>query len=282
MTPELREATPLHHRADLDDPPAGAADPADRQTTSTSVNKALQLLDSFRHGGPSLGVSELARRVALPKSTAFRLLSDLEHGGYVERAGTSYKLGWRLFELGNRVQHCRPRGLREIALPHLSELYARTGHVVNLAVLEGAEVVYLDKIHGRRAVRTPTTVGSRMPATCVGLGKAMLAFSDQEALRRVVSSGLERRTPYSITEPGRLLKELERIRTSGIAFDHEEAALGLACVAAPILVGGRCLAAISISSATARFNPGAFVAHVRGVAKSISAESADQERHANP
>lgn len=111
-----------------------------------------------------------------------------------------------------------------------------------------------------------------MPASCVGLGKAMLAYSDQEGLRRVISSGLERRTPYSITEPGRLLKELERIRTSGIAFDHEEAALGLACVAAPILVGGRCLAAISISSATTRFNPGAIVAHVRTVAQSISAE----------
>ncbi|SFO11346.1 transcriptional regulator, IclR family [Pseudonocardia ammonioxydans] len=270
MTPELDEAPPLHPSADLHEP--------DERQSSPSVSKALQLLDSFRNGAPSQGVSELARRAALPKSTAFRLLSHLERGGYVERTGTNYRLGWRLFELGNRVQHCRPRGLRELALPHLSELYARTGHVVNLAVLEGTEVVYLDKIHGRHAVRTPTTVGSRMPAACVGLGKAMLAFSGRPAVQRVLTAGLERRTAYSIAEPGRLLQELERIRTSGTAFDHEEAALGLACVAAPILVGGRCLAAISISSATTRFNPAAIVPHVRRAAAGISADCPGPDR----
>ncbi len=245
---------------------------ADKQSASTSVSKALQLLDSFRSAGPSLGVSELARRAGIPKSTAFRLLAYLEQGGYVERVGTNYRLGWRLFELGNRVDHCRPRGLRDVALPYLSELYVSTSHVVHLGVLEGMDVVYLEKIHGHRAIRTPTTVGGRMPAACVGLGKAMLALSHPDVVRSVVTAGLKRRTPYSISEPGRFLNELARVRTNGIAFDREEAALGLTCVAAPILVDGRPVAAISVSGATSRFNPSTNAALVRRAAAQISAE----------
>ncbi|MGK5113228.1 IclR family transcriptional regulator [Geodermatophilus sp. CPCC 205506] len=268
LTAEVVSSTPAPRRPGSD--PEGG----DRAGAPTSVSKALQLLDAFRLAGPSLGVSELARRAGVPKSTAFRLLAYLEQGGYVERTGTDYRLGWRLFELGNRVHHCRPRGLRDLALPYLSELYVSTGNVVHLGVLEGNDVVYLEKIHGHRAVRTPTTVGGRMPAACVGLGKAILAFGDAGTARRVVSAGLERRTPYSIAEPGRFLNELGRVRTNGIAFDREEAALGLTCVAAPILVDGRAVAAISVSGSTTRFNPSVNAAHVRRAAAQISAEYA--------
>jgi len=246
--------------------------PAGKQHASTSVSKALQLLDSFRTAGPSLGVSELARRAGIAKSTAFRLLAYLERAGYVERVGTEYRLSWRLFELGNRVDHCRPRGLRDLALPFLSELYVSTNNVVHLGVLEGQDVVYLEKIHGHRAIRTPSTVGGRMPAACVGLGKAMLAFSHPDTVRPVVTAGLKRRTPYSISEPGRFLGELARVRANGVAFDREEAALGLTCVAAPILVAGRPVAAISVSGATSRFNANATATLVRRAAAQISAE----------
>ncbi|MFP5071992.1 IclR family transcriptional regulator [Pseudonocardia nantongensis] len=249
-------------------PPSGS----DKQASSTSVNKSLQLLDSFTSADLSLGVSELARRAHIPKSTAFRLLSYLEEGGYVERVGTDYRLGWRLFELGNRVQHCRPQGLRDIALPYLSELYASTRHVAHLGVLEGKDVVYLEKIHGHHAVRTPTTVGSRLPAACVGLGKAMLAFSAPDVVRTVLTAGLQRRTRYSISESGRLLRELARTRSDGLAVDREEAALGLTCVAAPILVGGRPVAAISVSGGTSRFNSNSNASLVHRAATQISAE----------
>jgi IclR family transcriptional regulator, KDG regulon repressor len=243
---------------------------ADDRRATTSVSKALHLLDSFRYAGPSLGVSELARRAGVPKSTAFRLLAYLEEGGYVERAGKNYRLGWRLFELGNRVQHCRPRGLRDTAIPYLSELYVHTNHVVHLAVLEGSDVVYLEKIHGHQTLRTPTNVGGRVPAACTSLGKAILGFSDTDTIRRVLADGLAQRTPYSISEPGRFLKELTRVREDGIAFDREEAALGLTCVAAPILTDGRAIAAISVSGPTARFNASTNAAHVRRAATHIS------------
>ena len=234
--------------------------------------KSLELLDSFTAAERSVGVTELARRAGLPKSTAFRLLSYLEHGGYVERVGTGYRLGGRLFELGNRIHHCRPRGLRDIALPYLSELYTGTRHVAHLGVLEGEDVVYLEKIHGHRSVRTPSTVGGRLPAACVGLGKAMLAFSGPDIVRRVVGAGLRRRTPYSISESGRLLRELARARVHGLALDREEAAIGLTCVAAPILVGGRPVAAISVAGATSSFNHSANASLVHRAAAQISAE----------
>ncbi|TDD89168.1 IclR family transcriptional regulator [Saccharopolyspora karakumensis] len=245
---------------------------ASRDSTSTSVTKALQLLEAFRQGGPNLGVSELARRAGIPKSTAFRLLAGLEHSGYIERVGTDYRISSLLFELGNRAHHCRPQGLRDLAMPYLSDLYVSTGNVVHLAILDGVDVVYLEKIHGHHAVETPTAVGGRMPAACVGLGKAIVAFSERSVAQRVVTAGLQRRTPYSIAEPWRFVNVLDRVRTNGIAFDHEEAALGLTCVAAPILVDGRAIAAISISGATTRFNHSANAARVRRAAGRISAE----------
>lgn len=245
--------------------------PSNRSAT-TSVTKALQLLDSFHLGETSLGVTELARRTELPKSTAFRLLANLEQSGYLERDGTNYRVGWRLFELGNRVQHCTPQGLREVALPSMSEMFASTRQVVNLAILEGHDVVFLEKIYGRQAVRTPSSVGSRMPATCVALGKAMLAFGDPPLIRRVAAGGLKRRTRYSIAEPGRLLRELAGVRSSGVAYDREETALGLVCVAAPILVDGRAIAAFSVSGASIHFNAKGAAVRVREAAAAIAAE----------
>ena len=237
---------------------------------TTSVTKALQLLDAFRGSVGALGVSELARRSGLPKSTAFRLLATLESSGYVERVGRAYQLAWRLFELGNGVSACRPKGLRDIATPFLSELHSRTRWVTQLAVLDGGDVIYLEKIRGHEAVRIPSNVGGRVPANCSGLGKAMLAFSDSETIREVVEAGLARRTPYSIVDPGRFVNELRRIRNTGVSVDREEVALGLTCVAAPILFDGRAIAAVSVSGPSARFNHRAMAAEIQRIAAEIS------------
>lgn len=243
---------------------------SDESEATTSVTKALQLLDAFRGAAGALGVSELARRSGLPKSTAFRLLATLESGGYVERVGRAYQLAWRLFELGNGVSACRPKGLRDIATPFLSELHVRTRLVTQLAVLDGGDVIYLEKIRGHAALRIPTNIGGRVPANCSGLGKAMLAFSDPETIRDVVEEGLARRTPYSIVDPGRFLAELRRIHASGVAVDREEAALGLTCVAAPILYEGRAIAAVSVSGPSARFNHRALAPEIQRIAAEIS------------
>jgi len=232
-----------------------AATATDAQTdSSTSVSKALQLLDAFRSSHGTLGVSAIARRAGVPKSTAFRLLSNLETSGYVERDGKDYQLTLKVYELGKHVKNGKTRELRELANPFLTELHLRTGWVSHLAILDGIEVVYLDKVSGLRAIKTPTRVGGRMPATCTGLGKALLAVSDNETVHRAVMGGLRPQTRYSIASPKRLINELVRVKQEGIALDCEEAALGLTCVAAAVATQNGLSVAISASGATNRYD----------------------------
>ena len=237
---------------------------------STSVGKALALLDAFEHIDTSLGVSELARRTRLPKSTAFRLLAILEQRQLVERQGTRYCLGTRLFELGHRVSYCRPRSLRDSAVPFLSDLYELTHETVHLGVLDGADVLYLEKLFGHQRVKAQTAVGARVPAYCSALGKALLAVSSPDAISATLARGLEPRTGYTIVVPAMLQQELDTIRIRGLAFDREESSVGVNCVAAPIFArNGRVLGAVSVCGATGRFNPHDYAGSVLQVARGI-------------
>ncbi|MGW1023900.1 IclR family transcriptional regulator [Streptomyces sp. NPDC002577] len=238
------------------------------------MSKALQLLAAFRQARPTLGVTELARRADIPKSTAFRLLADLENAGFVQRSGTQYRLGLPLFELGSRVGFCRPNGLRDVAMPHLSELRVETRLTAHLAVLEGSEIVFVDKVQGASPLHALTIPGARHPASCCGLGKAMLAFTSPAAVRGIIEDGLPRRTPHSITEPGRFLRELQQIRAAGIAQDHEESALGLACISAPVVIHGRVVAAVSLSGPTGEVGGRRLAVRVRQAAGRISEQYA--------
>lgn len=248
----------------------------DERDVVPSVTKALQLLDTFRTHGPTLGVSQISRLAGVPKSTAFRLLAYLEQSGFVERDGRGYCLGRRLFELGNSVALCRPEGLRETASPHLIDLFVAAGTkaAVHLAVLEQNDVVYLDKIAGPHTMRVPTRVGGRMNAACSGLGKAMLGFSDREVIGSVLEVGLERRTRYSAADPVRFLQQLRRVRAEGVAYDREEVVLGLVCTAAPILVDGRPVGAVSMSGNAIGFNPALAAPMVQRTAAAISRDLA--------
>ncbi|RAN69537.1 hypothetical protein B5P43_35255 [Bacillus sp. SRB_336] len=221
---------------------------------TASVLKALQLLDVFRDGGPVLGVSEIARRVGVPTSTAFRLLAYLVKSGFITKEDTQYRLGDKLFELGNQVALCRPKGLREQVSPYLGELYAATGLSVRLAVLEGDEVVIVDKIVGLRTMPAPTAIGGRVPVSCTALGKAMLALQPDEHLTETLRGVLPQRTRYSIVEPQLLRRQLMEIRSTRLAFDREESILGQVCVAAPIVRDGLAIAAISLSARTQQAN----------------------------
>jgi DNA-binding IclR family transcriptional regulator len=236
----------------------------------TSVGKALALLSSFDRVS-ILGVTELARRVGVSKSTAFRLLAILQEWNLVEREGRRYRLGTRVFELGNQVSFCRPHNLRESAHPFLQDLYEVTHETVHLAVLDGQDVVYVDKVFGKDPVPSPSRIGGRVPAHCAAVGKAILAFADEDIVRAVLDNPLQTRTRYTTTLPRLLIEELARIRRMGVAFDREEANLGLTCVAAPIFgPEGRSVAAVSISGATGRFQPDRHVWTVRRGASGIS------------
>ena len=110
----------------------------------------------------------------------------------LERVGEEYQLGLKLFELGNSV--ARQRELREAALPFMEDLYEATHETIHLGVLDDAEVLYVEKIAGRRGCTVPTTLGTRKPLYCTGLGKAILAYSTPQLVQAVIQNGLPRRT----------------------------------------------------------------------------------------
>jgi DNA-binding IclR family transcriptional regulator len=218
------------------------------------VDKAVSLLACFGDAGGDLGVSELARRAGLSKSTAFRLLGMLERNGVVDRVGRRYRLGGWLHELRDRV-HAAHEQLRDTLIPFLTDLYELTHETVNLAALHGTDAVYLAKLYGHRHVPSPSRIGAGFPAHCTAVGKVLLAYDDA-ALREVLRSDLRSLTPNTIIDPGRLAIELASVRRVGVAYDREESTFGLSCVAVPVLGrAGRAVAAISVSVPTSRLNP---------------------------
>lgn len=253
------------------------AEPA--RQASASVRKALQLLDVFAGSGEALNLSGLARRVDLPKSTTFRLLGQLVESGFVTRVGNKYHLSIHAFELGNHALAQNTTLLREIAAPYLGSLFQQATFTVNLAVLDGADVLWIDKIQGLRAPRTPSRVGGRMPATITGLGKAMLAFSPREVVRAAIGEPGLIRTARGPVAPGLFLNQLKTVRRTAIAYDHEEAARGITCIAAPVLVRGEPLAAVSVSGPTGRFQPESLAPLVLRTADRIAHDLTDL--HAN-
>jgi len=215
----------------------------------TSAGKALALLDAL--GGPRsvMGVSELAQIANMPKSTAHRLLTVLIDSGYVRRAGDKYALSMRTFELGNRVSVARSNGLRDRAMPVLTELYAQTRETVHLGVQAGAGVLYLEKLFGPDSAKVNTAVGARGPLHATALGKSILAFSDSGS-DMTPHMRLRRLTAFTIATPDLMQRTLERVRTEGYATDFEESALGITCVAVPVFDRrtDKPVAALSISA----------------------------------
>jgi DNA-binding IclR family transcriptional regulator len=249
-------------------------DPTGPVPPKSVLGRALSLLTAYRAGDAELSLSELARRTGLAKPTVHRMLRELAEWDLVERTPTGLRLGMRLFELGQLVP--RQRGLREAAAPFLADLFEATHETVHLAVLDvpnggQPEVVYLHKLDPTSGPRIPSRIGGRMPTHCTGVGKALLAFSPRPVLQQVLAAGLTRRTPRTVVLPGLLNRELSRIRELGVAEEHEESALGIACVAAPVLdETGYAVAAISITGWAHRLDTGRFAPAVRTTANSVS------------
>jgi len=235
-----------------------------------SVDKAAALLTTFTAGRRGMGVSELARSAGLPKSTAHRLLAILVDWGLVSRTGTEYSPGPGLTELASLTGPMRHQRLRDAALPHLMDLYEKTHETIHLAVLDGDHILYVEKIYGHNRSNSPSRVGGRVPAACSALGKAMLAFGDRETVESACRQ-LRPLTPNTIVSPRLLVRELQTVQEHGVAFDRDEAAPGLTCVAAPVLSwDGRVIAAVSVSGPTRRFRPTGSVAMVRQAAAAIA------------
>lgn len=236
---------------------------------ASTAGRLAAILSAFRPGDNALGVSELARRTGLPKSSVHRLTGHLADHGLLERDGHRMRLGLKLFEIGQLAT--RRRGLVDAARPLLADLREATRNTVHLAVLEGTEVVYFEVLPGPDAPRLPSRVGGRFPAHATGVGKAMLAFSDDDVVERVMASGLPRVSERTVTSPSLLRRQLAKVREEGVAFEREESSVGTVCVASPVLdSSGRAIAGISIAGWSNRMRPERLAPAVRTAALTLS------------
>jgi DNA-binding IclR family transcriptional regulator len=233
------------------------------------LEKTATILECFSPSGGPFRLSELSERAGLPKTTVHRLAADLVRLGWLERSGPQYRLGAKLFELGSLVVPHR-LDLRETALPFLQDLFEATRETVHLGVREGMDVVYLERIHGHEALQLPSRIGGSLPLSCTAVGKALLAFSGTELTEEVLSRPRPSLTPHSITDPARLRMTLEKIQVSGLAYEEQEAALGVSCIAAPVFADGTTVAALSVAVPRTRFSPAQLAPAVRTAALGLS------------
>jgi DNA-binding IclR family transcriptional regulator len=237
------------------------------QGTATSPSvlwKAFDVLGAFTHDDRTLTLTEISRRSDLPKSTTHRILAMLIELGALEHTDEGYAIGLRIFTIGSVS---RDRRIRDVALPYLERLRRQTRQTVHLAVLDEGHAVYLEKLPTLASPRTPALVGGRLPAHLTGVGKALLAFSGADAQPSAPQLGLGF---------DGLSHELARVRSAGVAEDHEQAARGLACMAAPIMVSERAVAALSVAYASADGNGKRFETPVRETAVAIGRALAGQ------
>jgi DNA-binding IclR family transcriptional regulator len=196
------------------------------------VSRALSLLYAFDETHRRLTLTELARRADLPVPTAYRLAGDLVAGGaLVRRANGEYVVGRRLWDVGllAPVQ----TGLRQVAAPFLNDIHAATLATVHLAIRDGTQVLYVERLSGRASVPVVSTVGSRLPWHATGVGKVLLAHAPQDVQEAALSE-LPRLTGYTVVQPARLRAQLARVRREGYATTVEEMTLGACSIAVPV------------------------------------------------
>lgn len=237
-----------------------------RNPERTVLGRIASIMEAFDGSQQVLGLGDLSERTGLPKSTLHRLGDQLCQVGWMARDSGGYRLGMRMFELGSLA--IEENSLHEAALPHLQALAAKSGMSVHLAILDRAEIVQLEKVTNG-PLRLSARRGSRQPAYCTALGKAIAAYDD-EALRTILSSPMRPRTANTITEPFAFRAELSRIRKTGVAFDRGELHDQIVCVAAPIGQSGDTRGAVSLTGVAGRMRWGLAAEAVMSTASAIS------------
>ena len=214
---------------------AGKSAP-DRQPANrlSSVTTAVRLLKTFSEGEAEIGVTSLAKRLGVAKSTVYRLASTLVAEGMLEqnRENEKYRLGIALFGLGALVR--QRMNLSTEGRPYIFDLREATNETVHLAVLDRSQTMYVYDLESTQAIRMRANLGARKPALCTAEGRAILAFQPREVIETVIREGFRPRTPKTITEPAALRAALEEVRRLGYAREDEQSEMGMRSIAAPI------------------------------------------------
>lgn len=200
-----------------------------------SLSRGLSLLSIVSESPLPLNLTGLSQQLNLRKSTIQRLTFTLQQLGYLRRdmEAKTYHLGPKVLSLGFSVM--RTLDLRKVALPFLKEASREIGETVNLAILDGSEIVYVERIKTEQILNINLHVGSRLPAYCTSMGKAMMAFLPREHLEEVLKNmELSPLTAYSTKSKRELREELKKVRVRGFSTNNEELSIGLRSVAAPV------------------------------------------------
>ncbi|HEY1687241.1 MAG TPA: IclR family transcriptional regulator [Solirubrobacteraceae bacterium] len=247
---------------------------------SQSLERGLAILGCFTPERPVLGIADIADELGMSRSTTHRYVITLVALGYVEQgASRKYRLGLKVSELGMSALACT--GLRDHSHAYLEELRQQSSYTVNLGILDGVEVLYIDRARsfrrGQSKIDLDLRPGSRLPAYCTSLGKVMLAHLPEEALRELLGAiELNKQGPNSITTKKALRAELEQIRDEGFAVNDEELAPELLAIAVPVRSeSGEVIAAINMAAHTSMISleelVGALGPHLVATADRISA-----------
>ena len=215
----------------------------------SSVANSIRLLTSFSGEENELGITTLATRLRLAKSTVHRLAATLTSAGFLEQSTETgkYRLGVALFELGALVR--RRMDVANEARPKLRELLEKTGETVQLGIVDHDSVLYVYEMESRHAIRMAAAVGGRAPLHCTAVGKVLLAYQPLEYVKQVLGNGLKAYTPKTITRRDELLALLEDVAAREYAIDDEESEPGLRAIAAPVRNHtGQVIAALGVAA----------------------------------
>ncbi len=222
---------------------------AGRPILNYSVSRAFAILEFLARAESPKELIVISNTLGINKSTTYRFLTTLESLGYVvkDRENNRYALGSKVVWLSSRFLEAID--LRAIARPVLLQLREQTGETIHLAILDHFEVIYIDKLDGKSAVRMASGVGNRMPVHSTGLGKLLLASMAEDMWQSYVENvGLERRTSNTITDPDVFFQQLRLVRERNYSIDNCENEEGIRCIAVPIRDHtGKVVAAISIT-----------------------------------
>lgn len=198
------------------------------------MDRAILILKCFKDNKKELKLSEISDQLGLNKSTVHGIINTLKYHGLIDQNEETqkYRLGLALIELGELV--ISSMDVRNIAYPIIEEVCEKLEETVHVAILNGLEVVYVDKKECNSSIKISTKIGSRNRAYCTADGKVLLAHLDEEIQQQIIPEKIEKVTPNTINNKQQILRELALIKKQGYALDHEENLIGLICVAAPV------------------------------------------------
>ncbi|MFE4452861.1 IclR family transcriptional regulator [Streptomyces sp. NPDC056796] len=245
------------------------------------LSRAMRILRLFTSSSPTLTVSEIARRAGLPMATAHRLVGELVELGALDRVeGRQVRMGYQLWELASRSS--RALDLRQVAMPFMEDLQTVVRHHTQIGVLEGTDVLYLERLSARGAVNNITRIAGRLPIHATSAGLVLLAHSPPDLQEEVLSQSLRRYTARTVTDPVRLRSLLAQVRREGFAVAAQMISQAGTGIAAPVRGGdGDVVAALSVVVPAADPGPRALVpallAAARGISRAMGAPTCDDD-----